>query len=148
MKQISIRQVQDLKQHDCEKEIQEVNLRVTPARVATLKLFESHDKPVDVLHLTDHLQKDLGIDRVTVFRIINSFVEKGLLKKLEFQEGKARYELNKGEHHHLICQNCGKIEDVKDTVIPDFEKKIAKKYKFLVKSHSLEFYGFCNDCQK
>lgn len=134
-------------QHSCETEIQEVDLKVTPARVATMKLFESHNTPIDVLHVTSHLQKDLGIDRVTVFRIINTFVEKGLIKKLEFQEGKARYELNKEEHHHLICQNCGKIEDVLDTVIPDFEKKIEKKHKFLIKSHSLEFYGLCENCQ-
>ncbi len=135
-------------QHDCRRELQEVSLQVTPARVATMQLFESHDTPLDAQHLIDHLQKDLGIDRVTVFRIINAFVEKGLLRKVEFGEGKARYELNKGEHHHLICEQCGKIEDISDCNIGELEKDIKKKKGFLVRQHSLEFFGLCKDCQQ
>lgn len=136
-------------QHDCRTELRQADLQVTPARIATLKLFESHAKPIDAAHLAEHLQKELGIDRVTVFRILNAFVEKGLITKLEFGEGKARYEINSPEdHHHLICENCGKIEDIDDTMIPHVESDIVKKTGFLVKRHSLEFYGLCKNCQQ
>lgn len=135
-------------QHSCKLELQQANLQVTPARVAAMQLFESHDKPLDSQHVVDHLQKDLGIDRVTVFRILNAFLEKGLIRKLEFGEGKARYELNASEHHHLVCQNCGTIEDISDCNIAQLEKDIKKKKGFLVKTHSLEFFGLCKDCQQ
>lgn len=135
--------------HDCSLELKDVSLHVTPARIAAMKLFESHDTPVDVQHVIDHLQKNLGVDRVTVFRIINTFVEKGILRKLEFQEGKSRYELaNKEDHHHLICERCGEIEDVADTVIPSLVEQIKKNQQFIVTKHSLEFFGICKHCQK
>lgn len=134
-------------QHSCEDELREASFKVTPARLAAMKLFESHDQPLDVQHVIDDLAKNLDVDRVTVYRILNAFTQKGLLRKIEFGEGKARYELNKGEHHHLICQSCGAIEDISDCGIEDLEKKINQKKNFLVKSHSLEFFGLCITCQ-
>jgi Fur family transcriptional regulator, ferric uptake regulator len=69
--------------------------------------------------------------------------------QIQFQEGKLRYELaGKEHHHHLVCENCGKIEDVLSRVIPALEEEIKNKHKFLVKRHSLEFFGLCEDCQK
>jgi len=135
-------------QHNCSTELQQANLAATPARIATLKLFESHEKPMDAVHLIDHLQKELGIDRVTVFRILNAFVAKGLITKLEFGEGKARYELSKEDHHHIICENCGRVEEVADDFLPNAEKQIGRQTGFLIKRHSLEFFGLCRDCQK
>ena len=134
------------KLHDCTEELQNVDLHVTPARLATMQLFESHNTPLDAQHLIDHLHNTLGVDRVTVFRILNAFVEKGLVRKLEFGEGKARYELNKEEHHHLVCESCGTIEDISDCTIIDLEKDIKEKKGFLVKHHALEFFGFCKNC--
>lgn len=135
--------------HDCKEELTKASLHITPARIAAMQLFELHDKPVDAQYICNQLQKKLGIDRVTVFRILNIFLEKGLIKKLEFQEGKARYELaSKEDHHHLICEQCGKIEDITDTIIPSFTAHIEKEQSFLVKRHSLEFFGICSNCQK
>jgi len=134
--------------HDCSKELKEVSLSATPARIATMQVFESHKTPFDAQHLIDHLYKGLGIDRVTVFRILNVFVEKGLVKRITFGESKARYELNKQDHHHLICQKCGRIEDISDCNIGAFEKEIKNKKNFLVRQHSLEFFGLCPNCQK
>lgn len=135
-------------QHDCKEELKQVDLHITPARVAALEIFESHDTPVDAQHITEHLYKEVGIDRVTVFRILNAFTEKGLIRKLEFGEGKARYELNKGEHHHLICEECQNIEDIDNCHIEELKEQIEKQKGFTVKKHSLEFFGICKDCQK
>lgn len=141
--------MQDMKlSHNCSEEIKSASLSVTPARIATMQLFESHEKPLDAQHLFDHLQKDLAIDRVTVFRILNAFVEKGLIRKIEFGEGKARYELNNEDHHHFICTSCGDITDVQDTVMMKYIKELEKKYSFMIKEHSLEFFGQCSKCQK
>lgn len=133
-------------QHYCATELQNVHLAATPARIETIRLFESHKKPLDAQHIIKHVLKK-GIDRVTVFRNLNTFVEKGLLTKLEFGEGKARYELAKVHHHHIICESCGKMKDVQD-IVPHIEEKVGNQTGFLVKRHSLEFFGLCKDCQR
>lgn len=136
-----------LVQHSCEDELKGVSLKITPARLAAMKLFESHNKPLDAAGIINYLAEKLDIDRVTVYRILNAFTQKGLLRKIEFGEGKARYELNKGKHHHLICQGCDAIEDISDCGVEVVEKRINQKKNFLIKRHSLEFFGLCTKCQ-
>lgn len=136
--------------HDCKDELNEQKLRATPARIALMKLLESATEPVDVQTMTEYLSKsDIKTDPATVFRIINMFTEKNLTKQIQLNEGKFRYELSsKADHHHFICENCGKIEDISDCNIEMIENEIKKKKGLLVKSHSLEFFGLCSDCQK
>lgn len=124
------------------------DLKITQARISLLELMEKESKPLDSQFLIDTLKLGLQVDRVTIFRILNVLTEHGILKRLEFGEGKARYELNTKDHHHLICQNCGSIEDISDCNIDALEKEIIRKKNFLVKLHTLEFYGLCKNCQK
>jgi len=136
--------------HDCKAELNNVTLRATPARIAIMQLLEETEAPIDVQMVIGHLAKSkIETDPATVFRIMNMFTEKGLVKQISFNEGKFRYELaNKIDHHHLICEYCGKIEDISGCAIPALEKDISKKKGFIVKRHALEFYGMCNSCQK
>ena len=138
------------KQHNCKDELQEVSLKATPARIAVMKFLESVDQPVDVNSILDYLKKeDIDTNPATVFRMMNDFLQKGITKQIQFQEGKARYELsNKRHHHHLICTNCGKVEEVEGDFLKSMEDKIYKDKKFKVKNHALEFFGICEDCQK
>ena len=140
----------NLSQHDCKEELNQAELRATPARIAVMQFLETTNQPVDAGMVLDYLKtQNIDTDPATVFRMMNDFLSKGLTKQIQFQEGKTRYELsNKEDHHHLICENCGKIESVSDNVIPHMEKEIQEKQKFLVKRHSLEFFGLCKDCQK
>ena len=115
-----------------------------------MNLLESSDKPVDVQTMIQYLnKKNIKTDPATVFRIVNMFTEKGLLKTVQFNEGKFRYELSsKPDHHHFICERCGAIEDISDCNIGALEKDIEKKKHIKVTSHSLEFFGICENCQK
>ena len=135
--------------HNCTDELREVDLKATPARLAVLKLLEDSKQPIDVSSIKDYLdKKSIKTDPVTVFRIINTFTEKGITKQIQFNEGKFRYELaSKDEHHHLICKTCGSIEDISDCNIEDLEKEIESRKGFKVQSHSLEFFGVCGRCQ-
>jgi Fe2+ or Zn2+ uptake regulation protein len=137
-------------QHDCKTELNEVNLRATPARIALMNLFEKSEKPLDVQSMIDFLNNnDIKTDPATVFRIVNMFTEKGLVKPIQLNEGKFRYELTaKATHHHLVCEKCGNIEDISNCNIAALEKDIEKKKQFKVTSHSLEFFGICPNCQK
>lgn len=139
-----------VKTHDCKEELREMDLRATPARIAVMQLLEKTKEPVDAQMVMDYLKKEkIDTDPATVFRIMNMFTIKGLTNELEFHEGKARYELaRKDDHHHLICENCGSVEDIEDTVIPALEKHISDEHHFVVRRHSLEFFGLCSNCQK
>lgn len=136
--------------HDCKEELHLVALRATPARIAVMQLLEKTDTPVDVSMIKNHLNAlQIETDLATVFRIMNMFTEKGLIKQISFHEGKLRYELaSKPDHHHLICNMCGKVEDFSDCAIPALEKDIKQKKKFFVQSHSLEFFGICAMCYR
>ena len=138
----------NFKTHNCKDELKGFNLKVTPARVAVLRFLESTNQPVDVNSIIDYLrQKDVDTNPATVFRMMHDFLQKGITQQIQFQEGKARYELsNKKHHHHLICTNCGKIEEVEGDFLQKMEEDILKSKGFRVKSHSLEFFGLCSDC--
>lgn len=134
--------------HNCKEELKEFNLKVTPKRVAILKLFESLDVPLDISEVHSNLvEQGYALDSATVFRIVNLFTDLGIVREVNFNEGKKRYELaSKNDHHHLVCESCGNVEDITDCNIPDLEKEIKNKKNFLVKTHSLEFFGVCRAC--
>lgn len=128
--------------------LQEAGLKQTKARIAVLEILEKESKPLDVSDLLIQLEgKELAIDTVTVYRILDVFVEKNLVKRLQFQEGKYRYEVSGKDHHHLICTSCGDISDISDCGLDEWEKEIFKKKGFFVKQHSLEFFGICKQCK-
>ncbi|HVZ58173.1 MAG TPA: Fur family transcriptional regulator [Patescibacteria group bacterium] len=129
--------------------LQSVDLKATPARLAVLSFLEDTHSPSDAEAIFVHLKEEHDVaDRATIYRMLETFVDKGLIKRLEFGEGKYRYEVAGDDHHHLICEDCGKIEDISDCNISDLEKDIQKKKGFSVKQHSLEFFGLCKDCQQ
>lgn len=135
--------------HDCRDELRQVDLRATPARLAVMNFLENTKQPVDANSVINYLNiKRIKTDPATVFRMMNTLTQKGITTPIQFQEGKTRYELsNTEDHHHLICDNCGRIEDISDFIIPTLEKDIGNKRNFLVKRHSLEFFGLCKNCQ-
>lgn len=127
--------------------IRKVGLRVTPARIAVLKTLEDSSTPVDVSTIYESLTKQrVDADQATIYRIVESFLEKNLVTKLQFQEKKFFYEVKRPEHHHAICTSCGRIEDISNCSIKRTEAKIEEKIGFKVKSHSLEFFGLCSEC--
>jgi Fur family transcriptional regulator, ferric uptake regulator len=139
-----------MKQSDCRRELRRVDLRATPARIAVMKLLEKEKQPIDISTVVDCVNKEgIKTDPATIFRIMNMLTKRGITIPIQFQEGKMRYELaGKAHHHHLVCEACGKIEDISSKVVPALEKEIQSNQKFLVKRHSLEFFGLCHNCQK
>ncbi|HUD09242.1 MAG TPA: transcriptional repressor [Patescibacteria group bacterium] len=127
----------------------QLNFKKTPARSIIIEFLSNSKSPVDVEQIISFLRsKKLNTNKVTVYRIIELLLQNGIVERLEFGEGKFRYELKKKHHHHLVCQNCGKIQDVEIGVIEKLEKEIQKNKHFQVQSHSLEFFGLCENCQK
>ncbi len=127
----------------------EAKIRQTPIRKTILSILSRTQKPISVPELEESdLLKRLGSDTVTIYRTLETFYQAGLVKRLEFQEGKFRYELSSREHHHhVICTSCGKVVDIEDCIDDVTEKRIATQTKFSIQSHSLEFFGLCDECR-
>ncbi|WP_412555795.1 Fur family transcriptional regulator [Shimia sp. MIT1388] len=118
-------------------------LRMTEQRrtIATV-LQESTDHP-DVEELYARASaRDAGISLATVYRTVKLFEEAGILDKLEFGDGRARYEDAEREHHdHLIDISSGEVIEFVDPEIEALQEKIAEKLGFQLKGHRLELYG-------
>lgn len=119
----------------------------TKHRIEVLEIIRTAKKPVDSAEVLSSLaKKQIEVDRVTVFRILNLLVEKGVVNQLEFNEGKARFEIASVHHHHLICTSCGKVSCVDVCGLQQIEENITKDNSFTVTSHRLEFFGLCASC--
>ncbi len=138
-----------IKPHNCADELRNADLKSTPARLGVLTVLEHSDLPLDVRTISLSLRKrGIDMDKVTLFRIVRTLTEKGILKSIQFNEGKSRYEYaGKPEHHHFICERCGRIEDIGDCNVSPIITKLIKTKGVLVRRHSLEFFGLCADCQ-
>ena len=128
--------------------LKQYGIQPTTNRKEILSIFLKKDGPVDTQYLLEELtKKKISIDRATVFRTVNSFVDCLLLNKLEFNEGKSRYELTtKNHHHHLICTNCGDVTCFEDCNLEPIETKIKKETGFTPQQHRVEFFGLCRKC--
>lgn len=128
--------------------LKEKKLKVTRSRVAILRIFTQHKTPLDIQMIIKYLgQANIQADTVTVYRTIQSFMASHLVRQIEFQEGKFRYELTSlPHHHHAVCTNCGKIEDVTACGLLDAEQRIKQSLHFTVQSHTADFYGLCAAC--
>ncbi|MGA0909511.1 MAG: ferric iron uptake transcriptional regulator, partial [Burkholderiaceae bacterium] len=115
-------------------------------RVKVLSIFETskvrHLSAEDVYKLM--LAEDMDIGLATVYRVLTQFEQAGILLRSNFESGKAVFELNEGSHHdHLVCLDCGRVEEFFDEKIEDRQKKIAEEKGFQLEEHALALYGHC-----
>ncbi|MEM8654596.1 MAG: Fur family transcriptional regulator [Pseudomonadota bacterium] len=118
-------------------------LRMTqPRRIIAQVLEESDDHP-DVEELYNRASAiDSSISIATVYRTVKLFEEAGILDKLEFGDGRARYEDAERDHHdHLIDMNSGEVIEFVDEEIEALQEKIAEKLGYELRGHRLELYG-------
>ncbi len=134
--------------------IKEKKYKLTRQRKIVLQAFldstENHMSAEDVFALVKDGNPDIGL--ATVYRSLELFTTLELLKKLDFGDGRSRYELNDENlnhtHHHLICLGCGKIVEFSYDFLDDVKMKIEEKEKFQIVDSQLKFYGYCSECQK
>ncbi len=127
-------------------DLKTIGLKATGPRLRILKLFETstvrHLAAEDVYRLL--INEDLDIGLATVYRVLTQFEQAGLLKRHHFESGKAVFELNEGSHHdHLVCMQCGRVEEFYDAEIEKRQVRIAKERGFSIREHSLHLYAEC-----
>jgi Fur family ferric uptake transcriptional regulator len=132
--------------------LKESGLKSTLPRRKILELFE-HSK---VRHLSAEdvykalIADGLDVGLATVYRVLTQFEQAGLLARQHFETGKAVFELNQGGHHdHLVCLQCGRVEEFYDPEIETRQSSVAKQRGFALRGHSLALYADCTrpDCE-
>ena len=118
-------------------------LRMTEQRRVIAQVLQDSDDHPDVEELYARASKvDAGISLATVYRTVKLFEETGILDRLEFGDGRARYEDAEREHHdHLIDINTGKVIEFVDPEIEALQERIAAKLGYTLRGHKLELYG-------
>jgi len=128
-----------------------MGLKATVPRLRILELFEKssvrHLSAEDIYKLLLKDGTDTGL--ATVYRVLTQFEQAGLLVRHHFETGKAVYELDQGGHHdHLVCIQCGHVEEFYDAEIEKRQIRIAADRGFAIHDHSLHIYADCKrkDC--
>lgn len=121
-------------------------LKATIPRLRILELFERaeirHLSAEDVYKLLQREGTDTGL--ATVYRVLTQFEQAGLLIRHHFEADKAVFELNRGGHHdHLVCIQCGHVEEFMDAEIEARQSRIAEERGFRIHDHSLHLYVDC-----
>ncbi|MFV2053022.1 Fur family transcriptional regulator [Aliiroseovarius sp. YM-037] len=118
-------------------------LRMTEQRKVIAQVLQSADDHPDVEEVfTRAAALDPKISIATVYRTVKLFEEAGILDKLEFGDGRARYEAADRDHHdHLIDMNSGEVIEFVDPEIEELQDRIAQKLGYRLIGHRLELYG-------
>jgi len=130
-------------------DLRKAGLKVTLPRTKILNILEQHHErhlsAEEIYKLLLEANDDIGL--ATVYRVLTQFVTAGLVTKHNFS-GYSVFELNQDEHHdHLVCVECGKVEEFIDDVIEQRQEQIAKDAGFEITDHALNIYGICPKCR-
>ena len=129
--------------------------KTTPQREEILKIFVEHSEwhhmsAEDVYNILRRKDSDIGL--ATVYRALDLLSELGILMRMDFGDGCARYELNTTDpkvhhHHHLICLKCKKVIEFEEDLLDELEANIADKSGLQILNHEVKFFGYCSDCR-
>ncbi len=127
-------------------ELKSTGLKATLPRLKILEIFQKgeprHMTAENVYQILLQDRTDIGL--ATVYRVLLQFEQARILTRSSFDGGKAVYELNEGHHHdHLVCLDCGKVEEFYDEEIEMRQKAIAKSKGFVIADHALSLYANC-----
>jgi Fur family ferric uptake transcriptional regulator len=127
-------------------ELKNTGLKATLPRLKILEVFQNakqrHMTAEDVYRVLLDNRSDIGL--ATVYRVLMQFEQAGLLSRSNFESGKAVFELDEGEHHdHLVCLDCGRVEEFFDEEIEKRQQMVAKSRGFVLHEHALSLYANC-----
>ena len=140
---------------DLRGKLSEHGYKMTPQRKEILQIFVDHSdyhhmSAEDVYGILREKKSEIGL--ATVYRALELLSELGILVRMEFGDGCARYELSTADpnihhHHHLICLKCKKVIEFEEDLLDELEADIAKKSGFQILNHEVKFFGYCSECR-
>ncbi len=128
------------------KDLRKAGLKVTLPRLKILEILENgstrHQSAESIYKQLIESNEDIGL--ATVYRVLTQFEAAGLITRHHFENGMAVFELNEGTHHdHIVCLDCGMVEEFVDSGIEDRQTAVATRLGFEIRDHSLILYGHC-----
>ena len=131
------------------KALKKEGLRYTHQRQAIWDELSTSDEHRDAEEIYLALyNSELNVSRATVYRTIDVLVKNNLVRKLELGDGRARYEhkIDIAHHDHLICIQCGKIEEFMDNMIENRQEMIVQKFGYKLIRHIHQLFVICDEC--
>ena len=136
------------------KQLSGASYKLTPQREATVRVLleneEDHLSAEDVFLLVREKSPDIGL--ATVYRTLELLNELNVVDKIQFGDGVSRYDLRQEGaahfHHHLVCIECGAVDEIQEDLLEDVEAIVETKWNFIIKDHRLTFHGICYRCQE
>ncbi|MBT8144017.1 MAG: ferric iron uptake transcriptional regulator [Gammaproteobacteria bacterium] len=134
-----------------EQDLRSAGLKVTLPRLKILQLLEAspqrHMSAEDLYKALLETGEDIGL--ATVYRVLTQFETAGLVSRHRFEGGNSVFELDHGHHHdHIVCVECGRVDEFVDETIEERQHAIAKKLDYEMTDHSLYIYGICPNCRQ
>ena len=135
------------------KQLHSSSYKLTPQREATVRVLleheEDHLSAEDVYLLVKEKSPEIGL--ATVYRTLELLTELKIVDKINFGDGVSRYDLRQEGaahfHHHLVCMECGSVDEIQEDLLEDVEEIVEKQWNFKIKDHRLTFHGICHRCQ-
>lgn len=135
------------------KQLHEASYKLTPQREATVLVLLEHEadhlSAEDVFLLVKEKSPEIGL--ATVYRTLELLTDLKVVDKINFGDGVSRFDLRKEGadhfHHHLICIECGKVEEIQEDLLGEVEKIVESRWDFAIKDHWLTFHGVCRVCK-
>jgi len=130
--------------------LKEAGLKITLPRLKILELLEhnrgQHASAEDLYRMMLDKGEDIGV--ATIYRVLTQCEQAGLVTRLQFEGGKAVFEITEDAHHdHIVCVRCGHVEEFHDETIETRQQEIARDAGFEMEDHSMVLYGLCKDCR-
>jgi len=126
-------------------------LKFTKQRELILEVIynnRGHFTPENIYNLIKKNYPDVTLGIATVYRTLTLLEESGIVSSISFGVQGKKYEFGLTEHHdHLVCIECGSIEEFVDETIEKQQEKIAKKFDFEMRDHIMKIIGICKKCQ-
>ena len=127
------------------------NLKITPQRISIIEelMMNNEHRECDDIY-NDMKMKGVNVSRATLYRTIELLVKNNFVRKLELGDGRARNEYKEGlgHHDHLVCLECGNIEEFIEDEIELLQDKVCEKFNFKLVRHIHQLFGVCSSCQK
>jgi Fur family transcriptional regulator, ferric uptake regulator len=127
-------------------DLRKAGLKITVPRLKILEILgttrQRHMSAEDIYRHLLESHDDIGL--ATVYRVLTQFEAAGIVTRHHFEGATAVFELNEGQHHdHIVCLDCGKVEEFVDSGIEEKQRAIASKLEFELRDHSMILYGNC-----
>jgi Fur family ferric uptake transcriptional regulator len=131
-------------------EITDKGYRLTPQRMLIISVIESSEHHISAEEIYSQVvTKYPNVNISTVYRTLELLKKLNLVTETDMGEGRVRYHpADKGHHHHLVCQECGAIIDLDESLLEPLKRSLLDKYGFSAELRHLAILGRCESCRK